>query len=345
MTFILSPAIIDEIIFAMENQTECFLFDALEGLCVNEDTIDDAYETSAGGERYYNLPEWSSAQGFRVMEQFTARVHNPLLREALENVLEHRKGVFRQYKAVLKTAPAIEQDWYRFKETHMKAAVYEWYNRLRMIWGLEKISFEEEVESQLLPEDFTFQVQKNAALDAELLQDFIRKTDVPFDTDADVPDSAQATAAEVCRRLGYAAFLNEVPCDPAWSVFKSAQDTTTLIAAYSDSGLCAICVVLTFPSEHSLCIPFLRTLPEYRGLGLGKELLSRACAYAEQTHATVLLFADFCVPAYFIPRLERHGFKQTGLFYAKDMDEMDEEHQILPLRTNQQPRRYMRHTP
>ena len=45
MTFILSPEIIDDIIFAMENQTEILLFDALEGICVDMDEIDDDYGT------------------------------------------------------------------------------------------------------------------------------------------------------------------------------------------------------------------------------------------------------------------------------------------------------------
>ena len=126
MTFILSPEMIGDIIFSMENQNEILLFDALEGICVDEDAIDDDYEAVIDDQRYYDLPDWTSAQGFRVMEQFTARVHNPLLREALLNVLGQRKGVFRRYKEALKTAPVVEREWYRFKDQQMKAAVYEW---------------------------------------------------------------------------------------------------------------------------------------------------------------------------------------------------------------------------
>ena len=128
MTFILSPEMIDDIIFSMENQNEILSFDALEGICVDEDAIDDDYETVIDDQRYYDLPDWTSAQGFRVMEQFIVQVHNPLLREALLEALRHRKGVFRRYKEVLKTVPAIEREWYRFKEQQMRAAVYEWYN-------------------------------------------------------------------------------------------------------------------------------------------------------------------------------------------------------------------------
>ena len=306
MTFILSPAIIDEIIFAMENQTEFFLFDALEGMCVGEDTIDDAYESGAGGERYYNLPEWSSAQGFRVMEQFTTRVHNPLLRESLQEALRQRKGVFRRYKAVLKAVPAVEHEWYRFKDQQMKAAVYEWYNELRMIWGLEKIGFEEETDTRLLPEDFTFQVRKLSAADTAFLSDFIRKT-------AEAADLEEASVSSAAKKTQ--SIFNMLVQAEAGTIGSDAF----LIVGETFDEPCAVCLIAEFPSEQCCCIPLLRVLPEYRGLGLGKELLQRACAYAGQTEARVLLFADLCTPSYFITELERNGFGRTGLLYAKDI--------------------------
>ena len=175
MEFILSPEIVDDLIFAMENQNMRFLFDAKEGCCIPDECIRDDAE-----ERYYDIPEWTSAQGFRVMEQFTARVHNPLLREALLAALGQRKGVFRRYKETLKTAPAVEREWYHFKEQHMKAAVYEWYNDLRKLWGLEKISFEEETDAQLLLEDFTFRIEQCDTLKRESVRNFIHITETSY---------------------------------------------------------------------------------------------------------------------------------------------------------------------
>ena len=324
MTFILSPEMIDDILFSMENQTEMLFFDALEGICVDEDALDNDYETVIGDERYYDLPEWTSAQGFRVLEQFTARVHNPLLREALLNALGQRKGVFRRYKEVLKTVPAVEREWYQFKEQQMKAAVYEWYNELRMIWGLEKVRFEEETDTQLLQEDFTFQIQKRDALNAELLRNFIRKTEAPSDDRDKIISFDEKAAFEAGRLLGYASFLNTDVCAAAGQKHGTAQDHAVYITAYNENELCGLCSVVDFPFNESFCIPFLRVLPEYRGLGLGKELLQRACVYSEPL-AAVLLFADFCTPSYFIAELERNGFEQMGLLYVKDLSESDDE--------------------
>lgn len=318
MTFILSPEMVDDILFSMENQTEILFFDAFEGICVDKDAIDD--ETVIGGRRYYDLPEWSSAQGFHVMEQFAAQVHNPLLREALLNALGQRKGVFRRYKEVLKTVPSVEREWYRFKEQQMKAAVYEWYNELRAIWGLEKSSFEEETDTRLLQGDFTFQVQKREALDAELLRDFIRKTDSPVNDDNTFISFDEKAALAVGRLFGQTLFFDADVCAAAGREHGTLQDNAAYITAYNESGLCGLCAVVVFPFNECLCIPFLRVLPEYRGLGLGKELLQRACVYSKPL-AAALMFADFCTPPYIIALLEREGFERRGLLYVKDLSE------------------------
>ena len=324
MTFILSPEIIDDIMFSMENQDQILSFDALEGICVDMDEIDDDYESVIDDERYYDLPEWTSAQGFHVMEQFTARVHNPLLRQALLNALGQRKGVFRRYKEVLRTAPTVEREWYQFKDQQMKAAVYEWYNDLRRLWGLEKISFEEETDTQLLPEDFTFQIQKRDVLDAELLRDFIRKTDSPVNDDNTFISFDAKAALAASRLFGQTLFFDADVCASSERECGVAQGSAAYITAYNETGLCGLCAIVPFPIPGSFCIPFLRVLPEYRGLGLGKELLQRTCSYSEPIAAT-LIFADFCTPSHGIALLEREGFERMGLLYVKDMDASDEE--------------------
>ena len=202
----------------------------------------------------------------------------------------------------------------------MKAAVYEWYNELRAIWGLEKSSFEEETDTRLLQEDFTFQVQKREALDAELLRDFIRKTDSPVNDDNTFISFDEKAALAVGRLFGQTLFFDADMCAAAGREYGTLQDNAAYITAYNESGLCGLCAVVVFPFNECLCIPFLRVLPEYRGLGLGKELLQRACVYSKPL-AAALIFADFCTPPYIIALLEREGFERRGLLYVKDLSE------------------------
>ena len=310
MNFILSPDMTDDIIFAMENQNGLFFFDAEQGFCVEEDSADEAGagedESGIGNQRYYDIPEWTPAHGFRLMEQFALQVHNPLLREELRSVLEQRTGVFRRYKAVLKAHPMFERQWRRFKDAQMRKAVYKWYNELRSLWGLERLRFEEEVEDieSVLTMDFSFEVQQGKGVDGEFLRQFIRKNAGNFsgnDENGDVPIKS------VLDTLQQSFLLSDTMLAEA-----------AVITVRAEEDICALCLLTELPQKGCFSIPLLRVLPEYRGLGLGKALLQHICKIGEQKSAHAMFFTDIGIPGYFIPQLERNGFHKIGLCYVKE---------------------------
>lgn len=312
MNFILSPEMIDDIIFAMENQNDHYVFDSAEGFCVNTDT--EAYNAENTGNtegRYYDIPHWTSADGFRIMEQFTAQVHNPLLREELRTALNQKKGVFRRFKSALKINPAVEQGWYRFKERQMKAAVYEWYNDLRICWGLEKIRFEEDTEETgtLLPQDFTFDVKRQTSFEDALLPAFMQKIDREIRGRVYEGISISSLA-----KSGVLSVFTV--CTDALLSFKAADRENVMFTVHAGEELCALSALCKIDRKNCFTIPFLQVLPDYRGLGIGKELLQRACIYADERQAG-LVFADMFTSAHFIPQLEQHGFQQIGLLYVR----------------------------
>ena len=141
MEFSLSEEVIHEIIFAMENQTSEFLFDSQDLNCCSIDKIQDM-ETTEDKSRFYEIPQWNSASGFRVMEQFVSSLHNPIAREDLKNVLFSGKSVFKNFKKILHSYPELERKWFSFKEQQMKNLISQWYDILRESWGLEKLSEE-----------------------------------------------------------------------------------------------------------------------------------------------------------------------------------------------------------
>jgi hypothetical protein len=160
MQFELTEALIDDILFSMEDQEGEFYLDTLEGIVAGGLEGPDVFgEEDGGGEndgRYIDLPEWDSASGFRLMERFAAGFRNPLVREELTSALGHGKGVFRAFKNTLSRYPETEKLWFAFKEREMKREIIMWYNGLREEWGLEKIGMEPEETGDLVLEDFRF---------------------------------------------------------------------------------------------------------------------------------------------------------------------------------------------
>ena len=76
MQFELTEALIDYILFSMEDQKGGFLLDIVEGVIVSGadglDISEGGGEAGDGGSRYISLPKWDSANGFRLMEHFAA---------------------------------------------------------------------------------------------------------------------------------------------------------------------------------------------------------------------------------------------------------------------------------
>jgi ribosomal protein S18 acetylase RimI-like enzyme len=148
--FELSPELVTDIAFAMENQSSLSVMDCLEGNVVDTDSID-----SQDDSRYMPLPEWLPADGFRIMEMFTARVRVPELQNTLRKVLQQGKGVFRAFKDSIQAYPEQEQAWYLFKERQIRRRISEWYNELRELWGLEQVALEHEIhDTALVLSDF-----------------------------------------------------------------------------------------------------------------------------------------------------------------------------------------------
>jgi ribosomal protein S18 acetylase RimI-like enzyme len=149
MYFELTPALLDNLIFCMEDQGNSFLFDMENLLVVDKSSI------GGGGESHFiDIPEWDSAAGFHLMERFAAGFKNTVVRDALTATLERGKGVFRAFKDTLSRYPEAEQRWFAFKEREMRRRVIQWYNALRESWNMERIGDEPEETEDLILEDF-----------------------------------------------------------------------------------------------------------------------------------------------------------------------------------------------
>nr|AGS53167.1 hypothetical protein [uncultured bacterium contig00060] len=247
--------LIDNILFHMENQDGDFLLDTHDGKIVSIDNYDD------DNERFISLPEWNSQNGYRMMEHFASSLKNPVVRQELSAALNKSKGVFRSFKNVLEQYPETEKMWFKFKEQEMKNEVLAWYNSLREEWGLEPVGIEPEDGSCLVLEDFVFREGK--------------------DTDIENASALHKLCAEE-KKDSLLSFVFEksnpfvFPGDICFVAENASGEFTGFICAFKISS-------------SYLKITLLEVKPEYRGMGLGKALLSKLIEKAEKQDSIITI--------------------------------------------------------
>jgi GNAT superfamily N-acetyltransferase len=186
MTFPLTEELINQIIFAMEDQRHRFVVDRETGAMLREEEL-PAGESLQGGEtgapgqdrqavrgreleaeepgpldgvpaprpRYLPIPTWGPAEGFHLMERFVLKLRNPIFAEMLREALSSGQGVFRRFKDMLRKNREIERLWFAFKDKEMKQVVEQWYEAERELAGLERLAAEGEPPLELVASDFS----------------------------------------------------------------------------------------------------------------------------------------------------------------------------------------------
>jgi len=273
MQFELNPALIDEILFFMEDQNGDFWLDTHEGIVVSTD--DETFDENAE-DRYISLPEWGPSDGFRLMERFTASLHNALAREELSAALNRGRGVFRAFKDTLSRYPEIEKLWFNYKDRAMKSEVASWYSVLREVWGLELIGEEPEDIAGLALEDFRF--REGTAEDAAAAEELHR------------------SCASENYNMGEWVFPGDLCCaaETAGGDFAGYASAVRSNDGAAVGGL-RICAV--------------EVEAEYRGLGLGKALVARILEQADREKITRVIIDVPAGQEHFSRALLREDFK------------------------------------
>jgi ribosomal protein S18 acetylase RimI-like enzyme len=283
MLFELSGALIDNILFAMENQGGKFFLDAQAGVVAGGP--DEPLE--ADEERYILLPGWEPSDGFRLMERFTASLRNPLIREELSAALDRGHGVFRAFKDILGRYPETEKLWFAFKEREMKRKIIRWYNALREEWGLARIGEEPEETGDLVYEDFSFGESQPE----------------------DLPAAAELHARCLAENTG------QLPGEENSWAFPGDLSLTAKTLGAEFAGYIA--------AENRGTVLHIRALeikPEYRGLGIGETLLNRLVNAARKKGITQVTLDLPAESEGFSRVLARESFKPCTIRYCRDMN-------------------------
>ncbi|MDR0378047.1 MAG: GNAT family N-acetyltransferase [Spirochaetaceae bacterium] len=256
MQFELTEALVDAILFAMEDQNRMFRLDTRNGLVIPEGDAEPGGDLDDEDDPRIPLPEWDSSEGFRLMERFTAGFKNTIIRNKLTAALDKGRGVFRAFKDVMAEYPEAEQRWFAFKNREMRKVIMDWYNGLREEWGLKRLGAEPEETRDLVLEDFCFR-------DA-----------VPEDQEA-----AQALHREYITELREILAQNKVP-EKAVRSFVAERTRDWIfpgdqaVIAETGAGEFAGCLTAEIRGD-ALRVTALEVRPEYRSLGIGEALLSR----------------------------------------------------------------------
>jgi ribosomal protein S18 acetylase RimI-like enzyme len=266
----------------MENQEGEFFLDALEGTVVSVEYCKGEEE-----DRYYELPAWEPQDGYRLMEKFTVELKNPLAKQELTSALNMSKGVFRAFKNAIEAYPDIEKQWFKFKEQKMKEVVSAWYDSLRESWGLKPIGSEPEDNSSLVLEDFVFRDggEKDTG-DADFLHTIC------------VSERKNAVVSELLEDRSNFVFPGDI-----------------CIIAESADGDFAGCVFAVYKSPAHLSVCRLEVKPEFRGMGLGKTLLSKFLERVEEQKCVTMDLPSEL--EYFARSLHLENFKPCVLTFIR----------------------------
>ena len=304
MTFELSDSLISDIIFAMENQSSDSVLDAKEIRIVSD--FEEDYEdiSNAPDGEVYSIPRWTSHDGYELLEDFTDNLKSNPARKELRRVLESGRGVFRNFKNVLKDYPEIEKRYFLYKEAKMKQRVQEWYNDLRESWGLQKLELAiadtTEETDELVLADFSFseyeeKKDKDCILNSskEALNELCAQMNDLFINDKNIKQAEQALI-----------FLQQ----EHYHISENANKLGIVSRSISDdfAGCFLVAMHSQFMGKVAVVTDFF-VMQEYRGLGVGTQLLSKSLDLLKQKGVDWVLFANVVLPQFLEFTLEDYG--------------------------------------
>ncbi len=76
-------------------------------------------------DRFMFIDQIESHESFELMEDFTSRLSDDIIKSKLSTALSKRKP-FRHFKDELYDFPEVQKEWYKFHEEEMKRIATEW---------------------------------------------------------------------------------------------------------------------------------------------------------------------------------------------------------------------------
>ena len=267
---LLTEFLLDAIIFAMEDQSDNHYLDLLTGEVVSDQDrrmLEGEEDESSGDERYIDIPDWQPSDGFLVMEKFANQVRNPIYKNKLVEALQAGKGLFRRFKDIIGEQPALEREWFAFKDEQLKREVYTWYR-------------EHDGALQLL----------DLNLEPDVLTDDILQEDFVIGNSSDELPLEDILALQ-CSLLEEMQTGNERQQRARLLLEPKTKDLQDVQFLYARTGEGELAGVLSYKliQPHSVEILFFGNKREYRGMGLFRFLFDHFCRQAARKGYTSVI--------------------------------------------------------
>ncbi|MBF9014204.1 MULTISPECIES: N-acetyltransferase [unclassified Oceanispirochaeta] len=283
--FKLTSELIDQIIFAMENQKESFLLDTETLILSTRSSADESRK-----DFLLPVPDWTPSDGYHLMDSFAGTLKNPIYRERLHEILNSGRGVFRGFKNVLKERDDLENAWFLHKDREMKKRVRNWYSDLCDYWGIESLGEEPEETDDLFLDEFSMEL---FSADDEMFE----QVRVSFREEL-YKESPEGLKTMLLRHH----YHPQRSADLAVKAMSPEGSSCGFISIYLD----------TEKDKIYAALDCLYVLPEYRGAGIAAGLLDYLLDHCYHNRVETLLLILPPEGEVLGKTLERRGFKAIG---------------------------------
>lgn len=291
MIFTLTDRLLGDIIQAMENQEKVFVVNAASSQLVEEIQSDE--------ENFYKLPEWTPSDGFKMRQDFVDALHAPIAKEELQAVLHSGRGVFKNFRTILKSYPEIDKRWHIFKNKYMSIRINDWYNSLREVWGLEKLDQYTEADEVLIHDDFSF-TEYISEIDNKLI---FKNINANFIDDENLPSELKNAIYEMWKSQ--------------FEKYETTNQIGYICKSLSDDFAGCITTSPILNNQEKIIIVTSFFVPEqFRGLGIGTELISMCISKLQSLGKKIILLPNLMAPEIIEPLLIRTGFVKNNFGYV-----------------------------
>lgn len=307
--FTLDEPIIEDIIFAMENQNTEYMIHGETGeiVLMDDDALDSSLDELDDNTDLLSLPEWISDDGFRLMTDFTAGVADPIARTELTAALGRGRGVFKAFKAAIAAWPDLERRWFDHKRAAMARRVREWYDDAREARGLARLGPEPDETGDILADDFVFLTGGQ-----ELWQRC-----VPLFRQG--LDEALSSFPEAVVEYTYTVIEKEVSAEKASS---SVGGLLVMAVEAPGGAIAGVAVARTvFVAESSFGkLVYLYVAPEHRRMGMASRLVEVTVEKLFKAGVPRCIVDLPFMPEGFGTTLAHSGYEAFGVRYVRTAD-------------------------